>query len=156
MAATKASTPIFSSDRRQDEALDCPFSSSYEPMPSTSPPPAKAEPSRLKERRGAGSTKRHLEAGGCRSKASDLSSDRVDKAMPAAFKIKAWGGGWPSHPIHWKRIPRLICPHLYQVIYQARNLLSNLRIPIPRNPIHLFLVRASTAQLLANQQPPSN
>lgn len=103
MATTKASTPIFSSDRRQDEALDCPFSSSYEPMPSTSPPPAKAEPSRLKERRGAGSTKRHLEAGGCRSKASDLSSDRVDKAMPAAFKIKAWGGGWPSHPIHWKR-----------------------------------------------------
>lgn len=57
MAATKASAPILSSAllyNRQDEALDCPFSSSYEPMQSTSPPPAKAEPSRLKERRGAG------------------------------------------------------------------------------------------------------
>ena len=39
---------------------------------STSPPPANAEPSRLKERIRAWSTKRHLEAGECRTKAFDL------------------------------------------------------------------------------------
>lgn len=134
MAATKASANILSSDRRQDEALDCPFSSSYEPMPSTSPPPANAKPSRLKERRGAGSTKRHLEAGECRSKASDLSSDPLEANteidLSPSLSSDLPGSEPPIKP-----------PDPYS---------------IPRNPIHLFLVRASTAQLRANQQPPSN